>query len=340
MRPRTVSQSHQNDDASCRAFHRARRKGSWQILQLLSWLPPEAMTHLLALSGVEPAGMRDVRRDRLEDLGSRLRSLRRHAGLTGAELAVRSGVTQPTISKIETGRMLPSATVVDRVAAALDLDGGALRELHELVARVNAEVVALRQAGERAYARQEVLSGRERAAHAIGCFQCAAVPALLQTAEYARRAFGAARSEDEEDVARAVAARVERQSILYEPGREFSFVLTEGALRTWPGTPGVMLAQLDKIASVSTLENVRLGVVPWSVAVPYFPLHGFAVYDGTAVTVETFTSELTVDDEADVATYTAIFDAFDVAAIRGDAMRELLERIAEDYRQQVDSPPR
>lgn len=286
--------------------------------------------------GVEPAGMWDVRQARLRELGGRVRSLRRQAGLTGGQLADRSGVTQPTISKIETGRMLPSEDVVERLAVALDLDSDTLRGLRELVARVNADVAALRRAGERAYARQEAVSARERAARAIWCFQCAMVPSLLQTAEYARRAFAAARFEDEGDISRAVATQVERQSLLYETGREFSFVLTEGALRTWPGTSGVMLAQLDKIASIATLENVRLGVVPWSVAVPEFPLHGFAVYDGTSVTVETFTSELTIDDDAEVAVYTAVFDAFDQAAVRGDAMRELLGRIADDYRQRED----
>ncbi|WP_437069565.1 Scr1 family TA system antitoxin-like transcriptional regulator [Streptomyces sp. enrichment culture] len=64
-------------------------------------------------------------------------------------------------------------------------------------------------------------------------------------------------------VGRAVAARVERQSVLYEPGRESVFVLTEAVLRTWPGTPALMLAQLDRLLAVESLSTVRLGVISW-----------------------------------------------------------------------------
>nr|SBP00146.1 hypothetical protein BN4615_P9662 [Nonomuraea gerenzanensis] len=50
-----------------------------------------------------------------------------------------------------------------------------------------------------------------------------------------------------------------------------------------------MRAQLDRLANISTLTNVRLGVVPWSAELPRVPLHGFAVFDGERVVVETYT---------------------------------------------------
>ena len=43
---------------------------------------------------------------------------RREAGLTQRELAARMGTTQAAISKIETGRTLPTITLLERVAAA------------------------------------------------------------------------------------------------------------------------------------------------------------------------------------------------------------------------------
>ncbi|MEV5709938.1 helix-turn-helix transcriptional regulator [Actinoallomurus sp. NPDC052274] len=277
--------------------------------------------------------MHDLRQERLQELGHRVRGLRKGAGLSGAELAERAGVTQPTVSKIETGRMLPSSEVFDRLAGALGIDQGERAELFALLQQVHTEVADIRQSGNGALAQQEAISTREQRAAAVDSFQCAMVPSLLQTAEYARRAFEAAGHEDDRDVGRAVAARVERQGVLYERGRRFSFVLTEGALRTWPGSPDVMRAQLAKILDVSTLENVSVSVVPWSATVPTFPLHGFVIYDESAITVETFTSELLLSNAQDVAIYRQTFAAFREVALFGDAMRELVSRIARDYDQ-------
>ncbi|WP_157570568.1 helix-turn-helix domain-containing protein [Microtetraspora malaysiensis] len=54
------------------------------------------------------------RRDRLRELGELLRRLRKDAGLTGKDLAQRAGVAQPTISRMETGRLLPTPETVER----------------------------------------------------------------------------------------------------------------------------------------------------------------------------------------------------------------------------------
>ncbi|WP_239694996.1 helix-turn-helix transcriptional regulator [Streptomyces sp. DvalAA-19] len=45
-------------------------------------------------------------------LGARLRALRAEAGLSGAALAQGAGVGQPTVSKVENGRMVPSFDVL------------------------------------------------------------------------------------------------------------------------------------------------------------------------------------------------------------------------------------
>lgn len=280
--------------------------------------------------------MQELRQERLRELGKRVRALRVQAGLTGAQVADRAGVTQPTVSKVETGRMLPSDEVIERLAEALSLGRTARQELLELLRRVQAEIAEARHTGGGALARQEVISAREYRASEVECFQCAMVPGLLQTAEYARRAFAAANFPDAQDVGQAVAARVERQGLLYERGRRFSFVLTEGALRTWPGSADVMQAQLAKIVDVSTLENVSLGVVPWAASVRVFPLHGFVIYDDSTVAVETFTSELLLSDEQEIATYRRTLATFREAALGGDELRELVSRIARDCAERAD----
>ncbi|MFB6908496.1 helix-turn-helix domain-containing protein [Streptomyces bacillaris] len=67
-------------------------------------------------------------------LGARLRALRAEAGLSGAALAQGAGVGQPTVSKVENGRMVPSSDVLERLARALLLNEATSREVRGLSA--------------------------------------------------------------------------------------------------------------------------------------------------------------------------------------------------------------
>ena len=62
----------------------------------------------------------DIDQDDLR-LGRRIRGLRQDASLTLDELASRSGVSRAMISKIERGAAMPTATVLGRLAAGLEV---------------------------------------------------------------------------------------------------------------------------------------------------------------------------------------------------------------------------
>ncbi|MEU8176364.1 helix-turn-helix transcriptional regulator [Microbispora hainanensis] len=275
----------------------------------------------------------EERRDRLRELGDLLRRLRKDAGLTGKDLAQRAGVAQPTISRMETGRLLPTPETVERVSAALQLNDNARVELDTLLVRLRDEVSRLRGglAG-----REAANAARVRSSRWLAVFSSAMIPALLQTAEYARLAVAIGRDVDEDDAAKAAAVRVDAQAVLFEEGRRFAFVLTEGAVRTWPGSPSLMLAQLDRLVQVSTLPHVRLGVVPWKVEAPIFPLHGFTVFDGSVSVVESLTGDLTLTEAAEVGAHEEVFGAFADAAVYGDELRALLDDIGADFRELVN----
>ena len=180
--------------------------------------------------------------------------------------------------------------------------------------------------------REAANAARLRSARRVVSFQSAMIPALLQTAEYARLALVIGREVDEDDAAKAAAVRVEAQAVLFEAEREFSFVLTEGAVRTWPGSPALMRAQLDRLLQVSTLSHVGLGVVPWSVRAPAFPLHGFTIYDGSVSVVESLTGDLTLTERGELSAHVETFEAFAAAAVYGEGLRDLLGKIGADYR--------
>ncbi|WP_432033189.1 helix-turn-helix domain-containing protein [Streptomyces antibioticus] len=275
--------------------------------------------------------MGSERQDRMKALGARLRGLRAEAGLTGAALARRAGVGQPTVSKVETGRMVPSVDVLGRLTRALGVDESITREVRDLLIAVETAPGAVEAASGEEPA-GSTLDEAVRSARLVRSFQCVVLPAMLQSAEYARHVFDSAPNARPEAVGRAVAARVERQSLLYEPGRESVFLLTEGVLRTWPGSPALMLAQLDRLLAVESLSTVRLGVIPWRRAVPVMPRHGFTLCDQGPVVVETFRGERVVDDSAEVAAYEETFTRFEGAAVFGAEVRELLLQVMADFR--------
>jgi transcriptional regulator with XRE-family HTH domain len=52
-------------------------------------------------------------------LGRSFAAARRAAGLTQAQVACQAGTTQPVISRLESGRVVPALDLLDRVAAAI-----------------------------------------------------------------------------------------------------------------------------------------------------------------------------------------------------------------------------
>ncbi|WP_331450777.1 helix-turn-helix transcriptional regulator [Streptomyces prasinus] len=272
------------------------------------------------------------RRERMRVLGARLRALRADAGLTGAALAERAGVGQPTVSKVENGRMVPSLDVLDRLSRALGLDGPTAGEVRELLAEVEAAVEA-GSGSEGDVPAGLVVDEAVRGARLVRSFQCVVLPAMLQSAEYARHVFLTSPDLDAGAVGRAVAARVERQSLLYEPGRESVFVLTEAVLRTWPGAPSLMLAQLDRLLAVESLETVRLGVIPWRRPVPVLPRLGFTLCDDRSVVLEGFPGECLSSEAGDLARYGELFGQFEGAAVFGGEVRELLMQVMGEFRE-------
>lgn len=278
-------------------------------------------------------GMGSERQERLKALGVRLRGLRVRAGLTGAALAERAGVGQPTVSKVENGRMVPSSDVLNRLTTALGLDEATTREVRELLAA--AEEASPESPGERAPG-AELYEVIQRAT-VVRSLQCIVLPALLQSAEYARHVFATGPKVDSEGIGSAVAGRIERQSLLYEPGREFVFVLTEGVLRTWPGSPALMLAQLDRLLAIESLTTVRLGVVPWDRPVPALPLHGYTLCDDQAVIVESFVGEDINESPESVTACSDLLDRFEQAAVFGEGVRRILLDVMADLRAMDDT---
>ncbi len=55
-------------------------------------------------------------------IGKAVRDRRLALGLSQVELAARAGMTQPALSRLEAGGVIPTIPLLDRISAALDAD--------------------------------------------------------------------------------------------------------------------------------------------------------------------------------------------------------------------------
>jgi transcriptional regulator with XRE-family HTH domain len=202
-------------------------------------------------------------------LGERLRELRRHAGLTGRQLAEALAWPASKVSKLENGRQQPTDADIrgwTEVTGRTDAVEALLASLHTLEEQ-HAEWQRLLRRGMRAH--QDTVMARDARTRMFRAFEPAVVPGLLQTADYARARFAQGVGEfGLHDVDEAVAARMRRQEILYRADKRFHLVLTEATLRYSLCPAEVMLGQLDRLIALAGLPTVQLGVIGFGAVRP------------------------------------------------------------------------
>lgn len=81
------------------------------------------------------------------DLAQILRELRRAAGLSGERLAVRCVMSQSKISRIESGKIIPTVVDVQRILSALEVPAAEARDLLALARVANVEYASARALG-------------------------------------------------------------------------------------------------------------------------------------------------------------------------------------------------
>jgi hypothetical protein len=181
--------------------------------------------------------------------------------------------------------------------------------------------------------RQRAALPLESSATLIRAFETDVIPGLLQTPQYARHLFaGLAHFRGmHTDVEAAAQGRMQRQQVLYDPGRQFRFLLTETALVARVCPLAVLRAQLDRLLVLADLDTVELAVLGLDTPLPHPTWHGFWIYDDALVLMETPTAELSIRDADDLETYQRLFESLDELAAHGTAalalIRSLLARL-------------
>ncbi|MFJ2829980.1 helix-turn-helix domain-containing protein [Streptomyces sp. NPDC087263] len=274
-----------------------------------------------------------------EALGVRLRELRLSAPdgrLTGSALARRLGWPQPKVSKLENGKQ--TATPEDLQAWT---EGTGQPDVYdELLARLRGFESHIRSWRRQLASGHKPVQDTHLAEHTTASvfrgWEPSMIMGILQTPDYARHIFTryTELQQSPHDTEEAVRSRIKRQEMLYNPAKRFHIIMWEAALRALICPPSVLAAQLDRLSGAVGLDTVELGIIPLSASLRIPPATAFWIYDDSRVIVETWHSELWIEDEASVSTYLRTWNTLRESAVYGaDA-----HRVISSARQALDIP--
>lgn len=197
------------------------------------------------------------------ELGAMLRAFRMEQGFTVEQVAERLLCSSSKVSRMETGHRGVTSRDVRDLCDLYGIGDPAERDRLMTIAEEGRQ----REWWATYDLNYSRYVGLEVAALSIRGYQSSVVPALLQTADYARALFSSSAQRPPLDVIeQQVEARLRRQELLKrKPAPQFWEVLDEAALHRLVGGAGVMRAQLDRLIEACKLSAVTVQVVPFSV---------------------------------------------------------------------------
>ncbi len=268
-----------------------------------------------------------------EALGVRLREVRKDAGLSGRALAAATGRHFTRVSKIEHAVQAPTDQDIRDWCRAC----GAEDQIPDLLATLRAVESSYLEFRRQARAGMKRVLG----AHTLELYEHTnlfriyehnVIPGMFQTTEYcaAMLSFWIKFLDTPNDLAEAVAARMQRQRVIYHGSKKFVTVLEEQALRTWFGTAQTQAGQLDRLLAVMSLPNVWLGIVPMMTERVAVGSAGFWIFDDTLAALETPTASIEVTRPQEIALYARMFEALKAPAVYGRAARALITKAIDE----------
>lgn len=197
-------------------------------------------------------------------VAAELKRLRKGAGLTTGEAAVRLGVSQSKVSRLENGQLGLRLEEVASMLGLYHVPQGHREKVLELV-REAAKPGMVQIHGSGLPDQWQDLIELEGATTELRNYEPLWIPGLLQTADYARAVINgtAETTLDESEVDIKVRARLGRQELLSRHLPPNLHVLVyEPALRVPVGGPGVLAGQLRHLLEMAQRPRVTVQVVP------------------------------------------------------------------------------
>lgn len=268
-----------------------------------------------------------------QDLGARLKELRQDAGLSARALAAATGQHFTRISKIERGVQAPTSKDIRDWCRACHAED----QIADLTATARAVQSAYVEFRRQARAGMKRVLGPHRLplyeqTQSFRIYEHNVIPGLFQTADYAAAmlSFWIDFLGTSNDIGAAVAARMERQRVIYERDKQFTVVLEEQALRTWFGDAGTQAGQLDRLLAIMSLPTVSLGIIPMMTERTAVGSAGFWIFDDSLVALETPTASIEVTRPQETMLYAQMFEHLKSAAAHGREARAIIKQALSD----------
>ena len=235
--------------------------------------------------------------------GRQLKKERVARGWSLDELAARTGIAASHLSRIENGRRPPTEKIADACDAAMPERRGWFREYHDESRTWMPP--ALRSWGE-----------YEDKAVRLAVWCPGTVHGLFQTLGYGRAMMNTLPGATGEAVTQRLAARTERQKrvLFREDPPEVTAVVDHVCLYRLVGSAEVMAEQMHYLASVASMPNVSLHVMP-AIAHPATASE-LVIADDAAAYAEHLAAGGVYTEDATISHLSRVF-----ASIRGESYR-------------------
>lgn len=261
-------------------------------------------------------------------LAEQLASARTSAGLGARELADRLGWPASKVSRIQNGKVIPTAEDVEAWAKECGVKPAGRRTLIEAVEGARIFHLERRTMGRPPADRQADYNITHAGATSITMVEPLAIPGPLQTLDYARAVLTMGYQQLDQPlvgIEAAARARLERAQYLADETKKYRFIIGARTLSPKIAGPGVTAAQLTRLLDLTKPDHVGLTIVPD--AAPVLVLHSFALYDSTVI-IELLAGEMVASDRASVDQYRRLADRFaDVGLSEPDSRALIAETI-------------
>jgi transcriptional regulator with XRE-family HTH domain len=276
------------------------------------------------------------------NIAAALSQLRAESGKTLAQVAEDLMISASKLSRLENAQGRPQPRDIRDLIRYYEIEGT------ELAAKLQRWVSAAQHPGWWTSFDDQVLGGLE--AHLAYEADAAVertytlpfVPALLQTAEYARAVFRDMEHRSEREIRQLLEVRERRQGALRSreglAPLKLVAVTHESTLRQHVGSPEILRDQLDALAEWSRKPNVSLHVLPFATGPVYTMtcMYAYFEYDQSdgleqdVVHIETHAGFWSIENPAEVARYRrAHGDLVKAALTEGDS-RTFIQSIRND----------
>ena len=267
-------------------------------------------------------------------LGAQLRRLREKAKITRAEAAYTVRASESKMSRLELGRVAVKERDVADLLTMYGVGDPAEREAFLDMVRHANQPGWWRRYNDVLPSWFQDFVGLEESASLIQCYELQFVPGLLQLEAYAMAIATRGRPEfAPDDVKRRIAARMERQKILFGVHPPTLWVvLDESVLRRPIGGRQVFRAQLEHMIEMSLRPNITIQVVPHHLsgyaAEGAFTILRFAEPELPHVAyIEHLGGALYLDGLAEIEVYGRALDRLMVDAETPERSRQMLAKV-------------